>query len=193
MIMSYIWFALVAASLAASFWNGTFSQMTAALFRGADSAITLVVSLAGVLCFWSGVIRVLEETGISDRLAALLRPLLGKLFPKAMQDREAAAALSGNVTANLLGLGNAATPLGLRAILRMQKISESTEATNEMCRLVVMNTASIQLLPTTVAAVRSTLGAEQPFEILPAVWVTSICSVVVGLLVCRLLEGNGHG
>ena len=191
--MSYSWFFFVAASLFASLRNGSLPQMTAALFHGADTAVTLVLSLAGVLCFWSGVIRVLEETGISDRISALLRPLLRNVFPKSMQDREAAAALSGNVTANLLGLGNAATPLGLRAVLRMQKISGSTDASNEMCRLVVMNTASIQLIPTTVAAVRSTLGAENPFAILPAVWITSICSLLIGLLACRMMEGRNHG
>lgn len=191
--MSYIWFFLVAASLLASLHNGSLPQMTAALFHGADTAVTLVLSLAGVLCFWSGVIRVLEETGISDRISALLHPLLRNVFPKSMQDKEAAAALSGNVTANLLGLGNAATPLGLRAVLRMQKISGSTDASNEMCRLVVMNTASIQLIPTTVAAVRSTLGAEHPFSILPAVWITSICSLLIGLLACHMMEGKGHG
>lgn len=193
MMMSWIWFFLTAASLAASLITGSFYQMTAALFRGADSAVTLVLSLAGILCFWGGVIRVLEETGISDRLAALLYPLLRRIFPQSMQDKEAASALAGNVTANLLGLGNAATPLGLRAIQRMQTLSGSTNASNEMCRLVVMNTASIQLIPTTVAAVRSTLGAENPFAILPAVWVTSVCSVVVGLLACRLLEGKSDG
>ena len=193
MMMSWIWFFLMAASLAASLITGSFSQMTAALFRGADSAVTLVLSLAGILCFWSGVIRVLEETGISDHLAALLSPLLRRIFPQSMQDKEAASALAGNVTANLLGLGNAATPLGLRAVQRMQERSSSPNASNDMCRLVVMNTASIQLIPTTVAAVRSTLGAENPFAILPAVWITSICSVVVGLLTCRLLEGKSDG
>ncbi len=193
MIMSYIWFFLMGISLVASCFNGTFPQVTSALFRGADSAISLVLSLAGILCFWSGVIRVLEATGIAKRLANLLHPVLGRIFPTSMQDSDAATALSGNVTANLLGLGNAATPLGIRAILRMRELSGSQDASNEMCRLVVMNTASIQLIPTTVAAVRSTLGAENPFSILPAVWVTSICSVVVGLLICRLMEGSRHG
>ena len=118
-MMSWIWFFLMAVSLDASLITGSFSQMTAALFRGADSAVTLVLSLAGILCFWSGVIRVLEETGISDRLAAQLSPLLRRIFPQSMQDKEAASALAGNVTANLLGLGNAATPAGIRAAKAM--------------------------------------------------------------------------
>lgn len=192
MMMSYIWFGLVAVSLIVSLGTGTFPQMTSALFHGADSAVTLVLSLAGTLCFWSGIIRILEKTGISAWLSDLFSPLLRHIFPNSMQDPELAAALSGNFTANLLGLGNAATPLGLRAVARMRQLSGSANASNEMCRLVVMNTASIQLLPTTVAAVRSTLDSAHPFAILPAVWITSLCTVLVGLLACRLMEGLSH-
>lgn len=192
MMMSYIWFGLVAVSLIVSLGTGTFPQMTAALFQGADSAVTLVISLSGTLCFWSGIIRILEKTGISARLSNLVSPLLRHMFPNSMQDPELAATLSGNFTANLLGLGNAATPFGLRAVTRMQQLSGSADASNEMCRLIVMNTASIQLIPTTIAAVRSTLGSVHPFAILPAVWISSLCAVLVGLLACRLMEGLSH-
>ena len=96
--------------------------------------------------------------------------------------------LSANVSANLLGLGNAATPMGIRAAQEMARLAPPGEASNELCRLVVLNTASIQLLPTTVAALRAGLGADSPFEILPAVWVSSVCSVAVGLLAAALLE-----
>ena len=163
--------------------------MTTALFDGAKSAVTLTLSLAGVLCLWSGVIRVMELTGLSHILAKLLRPLLRLVFPEASKDPETASFLSGNLTANLLGLGNAATPLGLQAVQRMKTKSDKAVASNEMCRLIVMNTASIQLFPTTVAAVRSALGASVPFDILPAVWLTSVCSVVLGLLAAKSMEG----
>jgi len=190
--MSYIWTAMIALSLLASAFSGTLPLMTTALFHGAESAISLTLSLAGVLCLWSGVIRVMELTGLSRGLAALLRPLLRLLFPQAASDPEAAGYLSGNFTANLLGLGNAATPLGLKAVQRMKQLSGGENASNEMCRLIVMNTASVQLIPTTVAAVRSSLGASAPFDILPAVWLTSLCSVSLGLLAARLMEGR-HG
>lgn len=189
MVMSYVFTGMVALSLLASLFTGTLPQMTAALFDGAKSAVTLTLSLAGVLCLWSGVIRVMETTGISDLLAKLLHPLLRLVFPEASGDPETAVCLSGNLTANLLGLGNAATPLGLQAVQRMKQKSGEAAASNEMCRLIVMNTASIQLLPTTVAAVRSALGATVPFDILPAVWLTSVCSVVLGLLAARSMEG----
>lgn len=192
MVMSWVFAAMVALSLAASLFTGTAPQLTAALFDGAASAVSLTVSLAGTLCLWCGVIRVMDQCGISARLANLLQPLLRHLFPQASQDAEARSAISGNLTANLLGLGNAATPFGLAAVRRMKALSASAFATAEMCRLIVMNTASIQLLPATVAAVRSSLGAAAPFSILPAVWVTSLCSVSAGLLAAKLLEGR-HG
>ena len=192
MVMSWIFTGMVALSLLSSFFTGTTPQMATALFHGAETAVSLALSLAGVLCLWSGILRVMEMTGLSDRLARLLRPLLRRLYPRAFADREAAACISGNFTANLLGLGNAATPLGLKAVRRMKRLSGGEAASNEMCRLIVMNTASVQLLPTTVAAVRHSLGAAAPFDILPAVWLTSLCSVSLGLLTARLMEGR-HG
>ena len=118
------------------------------------------------------------------------RPLLGRLFPAARRDRETMQALSANVSANLLGLGNAATPAGIQAALRLKELSGTDRASNELCRLVVMNTASVQLLPTTVAALRSAAGAADAFDILPAVWISSAASVCVGLLAARLMEGR---
>ena len=116
----------------------------------------------------------------------LFRPVLGRLLPRACQDPDTLAALSGNVSANLLGLGNAATPLGIRAARRMAQ-SCGGRASNELCTLVVLNTASIQLLPTTVAGVRAALGAESAFDILPAVWLASALSVAAGLLAAKAL------
>ena len=192
MVMSAVLCGIFALSLAVSLFTGTWPALTAALFDGAASAVKLTLSLAGTLCFWSGVIRVTEECGLSDRISVLFRPLLRLLFPEAAGDEEARAAITGNLTANLLGLGNAATPLGIKAVQRMKLLSGGNRATNEMCRLIVMNTASIQLLPTTVASIRGSLGAAAPFDILPAVWLTSVCSVSAGLLAARLMEAR-HG
>ena len=117
-----------------------------------------------------------------------MRPIFRKLFPSASRDKIALGYLTANVSANLLGLGNAATPMGIAAVNRMQKLSKSTVATDEMCLLVVMNTASIQLLPTTVASVRASLGAGSAFDILPAVWLSSILSVSAGILAAKVLR-----
>lgn len=124
---------------------------------------------------------------LSGKLAALLRPALRRLLPRASRDPETLAAVSANVSANLLGLGNAATPLGIRAARRMARGTDGT-ADDELCRLVVLNTASLQLLPTTVAGVRAACGCRTPFDILPAVWLSSAISVTAGLLAARLLQ-----
>ena len=125
------------------------------------------------------------------KLAALLRPALRWLLPRASRDPETLAAVSANVSANLLGLGNAATPLGIQAARRMARGCGGT-ASDELCLLVVLNTASIQLLPATIASVRSASGSETPFDILPAVWLASILSVTVGLLAAKLLSALGR-
>ena len=121
-----------------------------------------------------------------------MRPVFRRLFPQASRDEQALGYLSANVAANLLGLGNAATPLGIAAVKRMQTLAGTREATDEMCLLIVMNTASIQLIPSTVAAVRAANGASAPFDILPAVWITSACSVTVGILAAKLLKRVFH-
>ena len=134
---------------------------------------------------WTGVMEVMNQCHLTDRLASLFRPLLKRLLPNASRDSETLAAISANLSADLLGLGNAATPLGIRAACRMSRGCKGI-ASDELCLLVVLNTASIQLLPTTLAGVRASLGTADPFDILPAVWLTSLLSVLAGLLAAKL-------
>ena len=171
--------------------TGSVSAVSAGAMEGAGAAITLALKIAGPICLWCGVGELMGRSGLRDILGKLLSPLLGRLYPKLKTDRDGFSALSANVTANLLGLGNAATPMGIAACKAMG--DGSGRATNEQCRLIVMNTASIQLLPTTVAAIRAGLGCENPMDILPAVLLTSLCSVSAGLLACFLLEKRHHG
>lgn len=187
MAMAYIWVGMLALSLFCGLLYGS-ADLGRAAMEGAGKAVTLCVSLTGSLCLWSGFAALLERSGLQAGLARLLSPLLGRLYPTARRDEAAMGALSGNVTANLLGLGSAATPLGIEAVRRMQSRAGGDAATDEACRLVVMNTASIQLLPTTVAALRGSLGAVAPFDVLPAVWVTSLLSVSAGLLAAGLFR-----
>ena len=185
MAMSWIWAALLALGLGFGLRGG--ADLSGAVLAGTRKAVETALPLAGSLCLWSGFAEVLQRSGLTDRLGRLLSPLLGRLFPTARRDPETMGAVCGNFTANLLGLGSAATPPGIRAAARMQALSGGTRATDEMCRLVVLNTASIQLLPATAAALRAGLGSARPFDILPAVWVTSGLSVAAGLLAARLL------
>ena len=185
MAMSYIWSGLVILSFLWGLFHGNLSSVAAAALDGAQSALELSLSMAGILCLWSGVMEILNVCGLSRRL-------LRRLLPNASRDEETLAAVSANVSANLLGLGNAATPLGIQAARRMARNCGGT-ASDELCLLVVLNTASIQLLPTTVASVRAAFGSAAPFDILPAVWISSLASVTVGLLTARLLSRRKGG
>ena len=187
MAMPYFLTGLFFLSLLFGCATGQLSAVSAAALTGAQSAVELCLSMAGAICLWSGVMTLMDRCGLSEKLAALLRPLLRRILPNASRDSETLAALSANVSANLLGLGNAATPLGIRAATRMAQGCGGV-ASDELCRLVVLNTASIQLLPTTVAAVRSAHGCAAPFDILPAVWLSSMLSVSAGLLAARVLQ-----
>lgn len=188
MLMAYIWLGMVAASVLFGAANGTLSAVSAAVTEGAGAAVTLCIGIAGAICLWSALMEVMRQSGLAAALSRLLRPLLRAIYPKSFSDPACADAVSANFTANLLGLGNAATPAGLRAVERMRQLSGSSTVSDEMCRLVVMNTASVQLIPATVAAVRASLGAAAPFDILPCIWITSLCSVSAGLLAAKLLE-----
>jgi len=188
MVMGFVWAAMLLTSVIAAVCRHSLGVLTPAAMEGAQSAITLCVSLGGALCLWSGVARVMEHIGWIDRFGKWMRPIFRRLFPSTGRDAAALGYLTANVTANLLGLGNAATPMGIAAIKRMQTLSRTKTATDEMCLLIIMNTASIQLLPTTVAAVRASFGAASPFDILPAVWITSVLSVSAGLLAAKILR-----
>lgn len=182
MVMSYIWVGIVGISIVAALFLGRGAEIAAAIPQGTQAGITLAVSMAGSLCLWSGVGKVLEKAGITSFLSRLLRPLLGRLFPSSKDDPELAGAISANVCANFLGLGNAATPMGIQAAQRLARRSKDGIANDELCRLIVLNTASIQLIPANVAAIRASLGCATPFDILPAVWFSSLCSASLGLL-----------
>ena len=186
MLMSWIWTGMVLISILSAIVSDSGNALSAAAIQGAQSGVNLCISIAGSLCLWAGVGKLMGHIGITGQLARILRPLLHTLFPSTRRDPALAGDLSANVCANLLGLGNAATPMGISAARRLKKPGKDS-AGDELCRLIVLNTASIQLLPTNVAAVRSALGCSEPFDILPAVWVTSLCSAGLGLSAAFLL------
>lgn len=190
MAMTWVWTGMVVLSLAFGAAFGRLDAVANAALEGAQSAIQLSLSMAGILCLWSGVMEVMNASGLSAGLARIFRPVLRRLLPDACQDSETLAAVSANVSANLLGLGNAATPLGIRAARRMSRGCCGT-ASDELCLLVVLNTASIQLIPATIASVRAAAGCATPFDILPAVWFASVLSVLAGLSAAWLFSRWG--
>jgi spore maturation protein A len=187
MVMSWIFTGILLLSVVFAVINGRGAELAAAVPQGAQAGVTLAISMAGSICLWSGVGKLMEATGVTGILSKLLAPLLNRLFPGTKKDPALSGDLSANICANFLGLGNAATPMGIRATRRMLDPDRPGLATDEMCRLIVLNTASIQLIPANVAAVRAGLGCATPFDILPAVWITSLCSAGMGLMAAWLL------
>lgn len=193
--MSKIWTGMVIISIVCALFTGSGNELTKAALEGAGSAVELCLSMAGVLCLWMGVMEVMKRGGLLEKLADILRPVLGKLYPEWREDEAVMGYISANVSANLLGLGNAATPLGLQATKRMSQ-GANGQASDALCMLVVCNTASIQLIPTTVVSVRMAAGCETAFDILPAIWLASAISVAVGIGAVKVLgwlwrENNG--
>ena len=186
MLMSWIYTVFSALSLIAAAYLGNGTALAASVPTGAQAGITLAISMAGSICLWTGIGKLMEHIGLTSLLSKLLQPLLHLIFPATKTDLTLAGYLSANICANLLGLGNAATPMGIQAAKRMTHPDDKGVATNELCRLIVLNTASIQLIPSTVAAVRTSLGCMTPFDILPAVWITSICSAGIGVIAAFL-------
>ena len=182
MVMSWIFTGMLLGSVLAAALSGKGGALSAAAVEGAQAGVKLALSITGAVCLWSGVGKLMEKIGLTAQLSRFLSPVLGRIFPSAKKDPQLAGSLSANVCANFLGLGNAATPMGIAAARRLKNPGEPTLATDEMCRLIVLNTASIQFLPTNVAAVRSALGCPSPFDILPAVWVSSLLSASLGVL-----------
>ena len=186
--MQYIIVFIVLASIAYASVTGNVQQLSSELLSGAGDAVTLVISICGVMCFWCGIMRVAEKAGITQLVARLLSPVIAFLFKGLRRDGSAARLISLNLTANLLGLGNASTPLGVKA---MQAIAEEERVTdtasNNMVMLAVLNTASLQIIPSTMAALRLAQGASRPMDVLPCVWIVSAYSIVVAVSAAKLL------
>lgn len=189
MTMTYLWTGMIFFSVLFSLLQGTTQEVSNASLEGATTAVELCLSMTGTVCLWSGVMEVLRQCGLSEKLAKGMEPLLKRLYPETKTDQKTLENISANVSANLLGLGNAATPLGLKAAEGLAKHStEKNTASPSLCLLVVCNTASIQLLPTTIASLRAATGSESPLDILPAVWLSSLLSVTFGITLCKLLQ-----
>ena len=187
-MLSKIWTAFLCVAVISGSATGRMSEVAQAAGQGAGQAVTLFLEIIGLMIFWSGIMEIISAAGISSAIAGAMRPLLRLLFGRDGQDRESMELVSAGVTANLLGLSNAATPLGLRAADRLYETAGRRGCPDRVLTLIVLNTTSIQLIPTTVAAIRAGLGAQTPFDIMPAVWGASLLSVAAALLAARCLR-----
>ena len=187
-MMGKLWTGMVCISIICAVATGRLDALASAAMDGAKESVTLCLSIGGMVLFWSGVMEAMRRSGLMEKLARMFMPLVGFLFPSSRADRCVMQDISANMSANLLGLGNAATPAGIRAAQGLQRLSDSPDASDDLCMLVVVNTASLQLIPTTIGAVRASCGAANPFDILPAVWLASVISQLAGIAAAKLFS-----
>lgn len=188
LMLSKIWVLFFVISLLFGLTTGRIEYVSAAATNGAAEAITLVIQITGLMCLWSGIMELISACGLAGKIERLLQPVLRPLFGRAARDKQAMELVGANITANLLGLSNAATPIGLRAVSRLYDQAGRRGTPDTVLTLITLNTASIQLIPSTVAAVRAGYGASSPFDIMPAVWGASILSVIAVLVAGRLFR-----
>lgn len=192
-LLNYIWAGLIVISFICAAVTGRMPQLSSAVMSGAAGAVELVIAMLGMMCAWTGFMKIADEGGITKILSRLLYPVMRRLFPSCPKESPASKAICMNITANLLGLGNAATPLGIAAMKELKKMNPTQTADNSMVMFVVINSASIQLIPTVMGTLRAKYGSPSPFDILPAVWLTSVCALIVGIVTAKLLEGRKGG
>lgn len=186
-MMNYIFALAVIFSFVTAVLTGKGAALSDGILNGAENAVSLGIKLLGTMALWNGITEIMTESGLHKKIEKLLSPLMRLLFPT-YRDTPAGEAICGNITANLLGLGNAATPLGIEAMRRIKAQSGNTFADNEAVRFVVINSASLTLIPTSIAALRRLSGSIAPFSVLVPVWLTGILSLTVGLLVEKILS-----
>ncbi|MGN1301060.1 MAG: nucleoside recognition domain-containing protein [Clostridia bacterium] len=186
-MLNKIWPAFLIISFIYAIFTGKLPEVNNSIFESTSNAIQLCLTLVGTMCLWCGIIKIAMETSLVDKLIKLLRPLLRKLFPEIDEKDEVYKEISMNIIANLLGLGNAATPLGLKAMKSLQKTNKNkNELSNSMAILIVLNTASIQLIPTTVIAIRTTLGAKNPTEMLVPIWIATAVAAASAITAAKI-------
>lgn len=193
-MLNYIWSGLIVISIFCSILLGNTETLSKALMDSGASSIQLIITMAGIICLWSGIMKIAVESGLTAVFAKIFSPIIRPLFPRLDKNSDAFQSISMNISANLLGLGNAATPFGLKAMEQLHTLNNRRDtASNEMIIFVVMNTASLQLLPTTLASLRLAYSSQAPFEIIVPVWISSATALAVALIcACTLnsLKGN---
>ena len=190
-MLNYIWAAFLVISVICGFVTGKTQELSSAVMTSASDAISLVISITGMMALWTGLMKVAEKSGLTTKLARLFSFVIKFLFPNLPPDGPAARAICMNITANLLGLGNAATPLGINAMHEMQKLnSNKSRASNSMIMFVVINTASLQLVPTLLCTLRQKHGCANPLDSLPCLWISSLAALISGIAFTKLLEGK---
>lgn len=187
-MLNKIWPMFMIISIIYAIMNGNTDKINASIFSSTQETVTLSITLLGTICLWNGIMKIAEKTKIIKKLTRILNPLINFLFPELKTQEKIRNEIAMNMVANILGLGNAATPLGIKAMKSMQEINTDKKIlSNSMVTLIVLNTASIQLIPTTVIAIRMSLGSENPTNIIFPVWIATLCAAVAGITATKIL------
>lgn len=187
-MLNKIWTWMLIISFVVSFFTGRVNETAEAIFESSKNAVTMCIGLLGIMCFWSGIMEICKRSKLINGISKLISPLTKILFP-GLKSTAALGPIILNMVANIMGLANAATPLGIKAMGELQKINKQKDiASNYMCTFVVVNTASIQLIPSTVLALRSAADSQEPFEIIICVWICSVLALTVGVIFTKILE-----
>lgn len=190
--MNYIWAGLVLIGVAIAFFTGEFTAVSEASLSAAKTAVQVVLALMGIMALWLGLMKIAEQSGLMDAFARMIRPLINLLFPELKKNKKAKGAITMNVAANALGLANAATPFGLKAMEEMQKDNKHKDtATNAMCTFLTINTAGIQLIPMSVIGILVGLGAKNPAEIIAPCLIVTVLTQVIAVLTVKMLQKWG--
>ena len=186
-MLNIVWPIFIIISVSYAIFTGNLSSLNNSIFESTESAVSLCITLIGTMCLWSGIMKIASETSFVKKITNFLRPIMKILFPKLNKNSNLYKEISMNMVANILGLGNAATPLGLKAMKTMQEENKHKDIlTNDMAVFIVLNTASIQIIPTTVIAIRNSLGSNNPTSIIFPVWIATICAAIAGITATKI-------
>ena len=185
--MNYVFPILLILSFISAIATGRVAELSQSVISGAEDAVQLLLRLVSMLCLWGGIMEIGDKAGLTTLFSKVMYPLVSRIFPKLRKEKYVLEAISMNITANVLGLGNAATPLGLEAMRRLQSVNRNTAyASDEMVVFVVMNTAAMHIIPTTVATMRGQYGSADPMEIMPAAFLTSFCALMTAIVIAKI-------
>lgn len=185
-MVNVLWILMLIIGLVFAAFNGTMADVNEAIFKGAQDAVTICIGLISILVFWLGLMRIAQKAGLLDSLAKLLKPVATKIFPEVPSDHPAMGYILSNMTANMFGLGNAATPMGIKAMEQLKVLNHNKDhASRSMITLLAINTASITLIPTTVISIRMNYGSTNPTEIVGTTLVATMCSTLAAICIDR--------
>jgi spore maturation protein A len=188
-VLNYIWFVMLVLGIAVGIMNGRVDEVTQAVVNSSQNAIELGIGLLGIMCLWTGIMNIAERSGIIKKISKAIRPVMSFLFPGIPKEHPAGGAIVMNLVANFLGLGNAATPLGLKAMNELQKLNPDKDvATDEMSMFLVLNTACLQFIPATVIALRAAAGSKNPTEVIGTIWVATLCAATAGVVAAKIFS-----